>query len=240
MSDKPASETGRLDDIASRSTYSAGVSGAMIAHTFKVFRPYLQGETTLEIGPAEGLMTDLLAELPQKLTVVEGAANFCEAIQARHPDVDVVNALVEKFEPAGRFDNIVLGHVLEHVEDPVAALQRIHSWLNGSGRLLVAVPNSRSLHRQAAVAMGLLDFEEQLNDADRKHGHRRVYNPETFRRDVLTAGFEIEKFGGYWLKPVSNAQIEASWTADMIDAFMSLGERYPDIAAEIVIVARPA
>ena len=39
------------------------------------------------------------------------------------------------------------------------------------------------------------------------------------------------------MKPVSNAQIEASWTPEMVEAFMVLGERYPDIAGEIYVVA---
>jgi hypothetical protein len=37
---------------------------------------------------------------------------------------------------------------------------------------------------------------------------------------------------------VSNKQIEANWTPEMLDAFMQLGERYPDIAGEIYVVAR--
>lgn len=45
-------------------------------------------------------------------------------------------------------------------------------------------------------------------------------------------------FGGYWLKPVSNGQIEENWTGKMVEAFMKLGERYPDIAAEIYIIAK--
>ena len=112
--------------------------------------------------------------------------------------------------------------MLEHVQDPVGILTR-QGWLSEEGRVLAAVPNSRSLHRQAAVIMGLLDFEEQLNEADHHHGHRRVYNPETFRRDFTAAGLRIDIFGGYWLKPLSNGQIEASWTPEMLDAFMTLG-----------------
>ena len=85
----------------------------------------------------------------------------------------------------------------------------------------------------------MLPFEEALNEAHR-HGHRRVYNPETFRRDFLLAGLKIEVFGGYWLKPVSNGQIERDWTEEMLSAFMTLGERYPDIAGEIYVVAGAA
>ena len=56
---------------------------------------------------------------------------------------------------------------------------------------------------------------------------------------TFTAGYRIEIFGGYWIKPISNAQIDAQWSAEMLDAFMRLGERYPDIAAEIYVVASP-
>src|ERR1700737_2507626 len=132
----------------------------------------------------------------------------------------------------------ILGHVLEHVENPVDILSRAKQWLEPSrGRVFGAVPNSRSLHRQAAVIMGLLRQEDQLNEMDIHHGHRRVFNPETFRNTFSQAGLKIELFGGYWMKPVSNSQIQASWTPEMVEAFMALGERYPDIAGEIYVVA---
>jgi hypothetical protein len=47
----------------------------------------------------------------------------------------------------------------------------------------------------------------------------------------------IQVFGGYWLKPLSNAQLEAHWTPEMLEAYMQVGERYPDIAAEIYVIA---
>ncbi len=233
-----ASESSRLGSIAAKSRYSEGVNGAMIACSFKVFRRFLRSGSILEMGPAEGMMTDLLAQLGQPLTVVEGAPQFCEAIAERHPGATVVNSLFETFEPARTFDNIVLGHVLEHVEDPVGILRRAAAWLSPRGRILAAVPNARSLHRQAGVLMGMLEIESALNDMDRYHGHRRVYDPESFRADFLKSGLTIEIFGGYWLKPVSNSQIEAAWSDELLEAYMTLGERYPDIASEIYVIAQ--
>jgi hypothetical protein len=84
--------------------------------------------------------------------------------------------------------------------------------------------------------MGLLPAENALNVTDVHHGHRRVFDPESFRGAFVQAALHIEVFGGYWLKPVSNAQIEGHWTAEMIEAFMQIGERYPDIAGEIYVV----
>jgi 2-polyprenyl-3-methyl-5-hydroxy-6-metoxy-1,4-benzoquinol methylase len=230
-------EREHLSGIADNSLYAAGMNTRMIRYSFQVFSRFIRGSSVLELGPAEGIMTDLLATLGKPLTVVEGAPQFCRQLQARHPAVRVVNALFEDYDPEARFDSIVMGHVLEHVQDPVAILRRASGWLAPGGRILAAVPNARSIHRQAAVIMGLLSAEDALNEMDLHHGHRRVFNPETFRQAFLGAGLTIEVFGGYWLKPLSNRQLEESWTDSMVDAFMQLGERYPDIAGELYVVA---
>lgn len=231
-------ESDRVEKIASNSRYAQGANGWTTAYSFQVFKRFITGKNLLEMGPAEGVMTEHLAQLPLELTICEGSAKFSEDLQRRYPKAKVVNSLFENFKSATQFDNIILGHVLEHVDDPKGLLTNVRSWLSPEGRVICAVPNSRSLHRQAAVMMGLLEQEDALNDADRHHGHRRVYNPESFRAEFYQAGFDIEFFGGYWLKPVSNKQTEEHWTPQMIQAFMQLGERYPDIAGEIVIVAK--
>jgi 2-polyprenyl-3-methyl-5-hydroxy-6-metoxy-1,4-benzoquinol methylase len=230
-------ELDRLERIAGESRYAAGVNTDTVRYCFQVFERHLRGDSILEMGPAEGVMTELLVRTGRSITIVEGGRVFCDSIARRWPNVDVVHALFGDFAPARRFDNIVLGHVLEHVEDPAAIVARATGWLSPHGRILAAVPNSRSLHRQAAVLMQVLTSEDALNETDIQHGHRRVFNPESFRQCFLRAGLAIEVFGGYWIKPVSNRQIEQSWTPEMLGAFMRLGERYPDIAAEIYVVA---
>jgi 2-polyprenyl-3-methyl-5-hydroxy-6-metoxy-1,4-benzoquinol methylase len=231
----------RLESISNDSLYCAGVNSVSIKYSYKIAQRYLVGDTILELGPAEGVMTELLAATGKKLTLVEGSALFCDSLRRRFPAANTVNALFEEFQSNELFDNIILGHVLEHVEDAVDILSRAKQWLKPDvGRLFAAVPNARSLHRQAAVIMRILREEDTLNELDLHHGHRRVFNPETFRNSVTRAGLKVEIFGGYWMKPVSNAQIEASWTSEMIEAFMVLGERYPDIAGEIYVVASRA
>ncbi len=231
-------EKAHLERISQNSLYAAGVNSDTIRYSFKIAQRYLTGETLLELGPAEGVMTDLFAQTGKKITLVEGSESFCNDLRRRHPQAEVVNALFEEFEPTQTYDTIVLGHVLEHVQDPVAIMKRVKNWVKpGTGRIFAAVPNARSLHRQAAVIMGLLPQEDALNELDKHHGHRCVFNPESFRNVFYQAGLKIEVFGGYWLKPVSNKQIEENWTPEMLEAFMQLGERYPDIAGEIYVVA---
>ena len=162
---------------------------------------------------------------------------FCESLKMRFPEAQVFHDLFETFNPTARFDTIVLSHVLEHVIDPIQLLRQAKSWLNPGGRLFCAVPNANSIHRQAAVLMGILETEASLNESDQQHGHRRVFTPEQLRSTFIDAGLIIERFGGYWLKPLSNGQIQSHWTQEMIEAFMILGEKYPEVAGEIYIVA---
>jgi 2-polyprenyl-3-methyl-5-hydroxy-6-metoxy-1,4-benzoquinol methylase len=233
----PKAELQRLERIASDSLYASGVNADTVRYSFHIFERFLRGNSILEMGAAEGVMSELLATTGKALTIVEGSKTFCDALSRRFPGAQVFHSLFEDFVPGRVFDNIILGHVLEHVEDPTAILARAATWLSSEGRILAAVPNSRSLHRQAAVLMGLLPSEDALNEMDLHHGHRRVFNPESLRHCFMAAALTVEMFGGYWLKPLSNRQIEQTWTPDMLAAFMRLGERYPDVAGEIYVVA---
>lgn len=237
MSLSKDSEQARLVAIASDSWYGKGVNAVTVGYSVRIFSRHWKSGSCLEMGPAEGLATVELVRHFKDLTCVDGAETFCAALRARHPGIKADCSLFEEYEPGRRFDNIVLGHVLEHVAEPVNILSRAARWLTPGGRIFAAVPNARSFHRQMGVIMGVLGEEHMLNATDLHHGHRRVYDPESFRRDFHLADLRIELFGGYWLKPVTNSQLEAHWTPEMIEAAMVVGERYPDVAAEIYVVA---
>jgi 2-polyprenyl-3-methyl-5-hydroxy-6-metoxy-1,4-benzoquinol methylase len=230
-------EKDKLLQISRASLYSAGVMSVAISYCFRILQRHFHGDSILEMGPAEGIMTELLVATGKSVTLLEGSALFCTSLRQRFPQAQVVHALFEEFDPPEQFDTVILGHVLEHVQDPVDILLRVRRWLKAGGRVFAAVPNARSVHRQAAVIMGLLPHEDALNEMDLRHGHRRVFNPESFRAVFTQAGLRVDIFGGYWLKSMSNAQIESCWTTPMIEAFMQMGERYPDIAGEIYVLA---
>lgn len=232
------SEVQRLENVAKDSLYTTMSNTMMIEYCFKVFKRYFKEGSILEMGPAEGVMTQYLNTITKDLEVLDGSSIFCDSLKERFPGMKVHNELFESFEPGRQYDNIVLGHVLEHVDNPVQILEIVKKWLSKDGRILAAVPNSQSLHRQAAVIMELMPSEDAMSELDYHHGHRRIYNPFSFRSDFIKAGLKIEHYGGYWLKPISNSQIHATWTSEMLLAFMKLGERYPDIAGEIYVVAQ--
>jgi len=227
-----------LDAVSSDSTYALGDNAVMIQYSFGIFSRYIKQGAILEMGPAEGTMTDLLYNLGNPLTLVEGSSLFCKQLREKYPDVEVIHSLFEDFSTEKKYQTIILGHVLEHIDDPVFILQQVKQFLKEDGIILAAVPNANSIHRQAAVCMGLIPNVKTFSELDIHHGHRRVYTMDELKNDFSLAGLRLNKTGGYWLKPISNSQIEKDWTPEMMMAFMKLGEKYPEIAAEIYIIAK--
>ena len=230
-------ELARLETCASDGIYSAGVNTATNLYSAKIFARWWRGDSVLEMGCGDGNTTRLLLEAFDDVTVIDGSQALADKIAAEFEGVNVVCELFEQWEPGRTFDTIVLNHTLEHVLDPVEILALAKRWLAPGGVVVASVPNCRSLHRQAAVIMGMLPAEDALTPADVRAGHRRVSSPESFRAQFTAAGLKVEHSGGYWIKPLSNAQTDEWFTDEMIDAFLALGERYPDIAAEIYVVA---
>ena len=70
----------KLDKIAKKTLYGSGVNSNMVKYSFEVFKRHILGKEILELGPAEGIMTDLLVSLDINLTVVEGAKVFCDSL----------------------------------------------------------------------------------------------------------------------------------------------------------------
>jgi len=230
------SESTRLDQIAEDSRYARGVLEVSTRFSYEVMLPFIRGRRVLEMGPAEGLVTERLATMDISLTVVDGSQQFCDDISTRLPAVEVVCSLFEDYFPEAPFDTIICGHVLEHVESPDDVVAMMKQWLAPDGVIFAAVPNSMSVHRQLAVHMGLLKSENSLNELDLLQGHRRVFSPSEFLSVFERAGLSVLERGGYWFKSVSNSQIEEYYSPSMVDATMKLGQLYPEIAAEIFVV----
>lgn len=238
MTSENAGERQRLENVSEHIEYEAGVNGRMISYSAEVFGRWFTGESVLELGPAQGGLTQYLVNAFRLVEVVEGSSRFAQSLSQRFGSISISNCLFEEYEPSRKFDTVVLGHVLEHVENPQTLLQSVRRWLAPAGRVLAATPNGDSLHRQIGVEMGLLNRRTDLNDSDRSIGHRRVFTPRSLKALFQSAGYTIEHSGGYFLKVLSNSQLERACDDGAVDAMMKLGESYPEVAAEIYVVAK--
>jgi hypothetical protein len=207
----------------------------LIGFRYKTLKPFFIGPEGLELGPAEGQMTQFLINDFERLTVVEGAKQLIDRIPD-YQNILKINCLFEEFEPDRAYNTIIMEHILEHVENPVELMIRVRSWLAHDGKLLLGVPNGNSIHRLAAVKMGLLKNQCELNKRDLAQGHRRVYVRESLLEDILAAGLSIVSMGGVFFKPLSNQQIQDNWTEEMIQGFFELGKDFQEYTADLYAV----
>jgi 2-polyprenyl-3-methyl-5-hydroxy-6-metoxy-1,4-benzoquinol methylase len=203
---------------------------------YRTIKKYFAGNNCLEIAPAQGITTASLKDDFKVLHVVDGSKNLLDLIP-QYPNVTKFHSLIEEFEAPIEYDFILMDHILEHLENPVAALKKVSSFLKEGGVFAVGVPNARSFHRMAAVEMGFLKNIYELNSRDHELGHYRVYDFDSLQEHVVEAGFTVLDKVGVFLKPLSNKQIEETWTSEMIEGFYQLGFKFQENAAEIYIVA---
>lgn len=104
------------------------------------------------------------------------------ALAAEAAGVPVERASIEAAAvKPGSFDAVTLWHVLEHLDDPGAALRQIAGWLRPGGILLVGVPN-------LASAQARLSGESWFHfDVPR---HRTHFTPAGLDAVLRTNGFD--------------------------------------------------
>jgi 2-polyprenyl-3-methyl-5-hydroxy-6-metoxy-1,4-benzoquinol methylase len=235
-------ETERLEHVADWFSAYEGFNGRLVRYSFEALRPHFRGARCLELGSADGQMTEMLLDIFDEVTSVDGSPTYVQQVGERIGDrrgFRIEQSLFEEYSTEQRFDTVVATHILEHVDDPVDVIRRALDWTAPDGRLVVAVPNALSIHRLVAVEMGLLADPHELNERDRRLGHRRVYDPDGLRGDLEQAGWTVELSGGVFLKVLTNAQIEEWFTPEMEQGFYRLGERFPQNSAEIYAVCSP-
>ena len=229
-----------LVEAYDESPFDARMRGYML----RTFAPYLRGGSALQIGCYHGDLTVLLEQHYAPLTVVDAAKRFLDRTRQRLTrPAALICSLFETLELADRFDAVFLVHVLEHVIDPIAVLDKIRGLLAADGLAFIVVPNGNAASRQLAVKMGLLEHNAALTPADVKHGHRRVYQLDTLEADLRRAKLEPVSLGGIFFKPMANWQFDRLAGGEVIsqgymEACYQLGFRYPDLTASIYAICR--
>jgi SAM-dependent methyltransferase len=232
-----------MADVASRK-YAYNFDFEVI-HPFMLrsFLPFLQPGNCLELGSFKGDFTRRLQPLFDDLTCVEASDEAIAFAQNQLGDrVKFVNSRFEALELPVTYDNIVLTHVLEHLDDPVAILARINrDWLSKDGRLFLVCPNANAPSRQIAVKMGLITHNVAVTPAEAAHGHRITYTLDTLERDAILAGLQVVHRSGIFFKALANFQWDMLLKTDIIskeylDGCYKLGQQYPDLCASIFLL----
>jgi SAM-dependent methyltransferase len=216
-----------------------------VMHPFMLrsFEPFFRPGKLLELGSFKGDFTRRFLGRFDDITCVEASGAAIEQARQRLGGrVKFVHSTFESVHLPERFDNIVLTHVLEHLDDPVGVLRRINDeWLADGGRFFLVCPNANAASRQIAVKMGLITHHAAVTPAEAAHGHRCTYSLDTLERDVVAAGLKVVQRSGIFFKALANFQWDRLLQTDIIseeylDGCYQLGQHYPDLCSSIFLL----
>lgn len=194
-------------------------------------------KSLLELGLGHGFSTNLFAPLFKRHVVLDGSLAVIENFKKRYPDcrAEIVETFFEEYNTEERFDIIVLGFILEHVDDPVLILKRFKNFLKPSGKIYAAVPNAEVLNRRLGHLAGLLPDMQKLSENDILLGHKRYYTVRTLTEDAHLAGYEIEKMEGIYLKPLTTNQlVSLNLDRKIIQSLCEVGIEYPELSCGLL------
>lgn len=224
--------------------YSYGFDiDVMHPYMLNSFVPFFKEGNFLELGSFKGDFTRRFLPYFNDITCVEASDEAIKIAQAEFGNkVKFVNSLFETASLPTKYDNIVLTHVLEHIDNPVAVLKRINDeWLSDTGRFFLVCPNANAPSRQIAVKMGLISHNSAVTLAEKEHGHRITYTLDTLERDAKAAGLKVIYRTGIFFKALANFQWDKLLNTDIIskeylDGCYDLGHHYPDLCSSIFLM----
>ena len=203
------------------------------------------GDWFLDIGCGVGQFTPMYLFKWKYVVGLDPNEEYLNIARKANNKVTYIQDYGETFETPTRFDTITMNMLLEHVDDPIALLVNCRKHLSNKGRIIVQVPNSRSITRRLGVLMGLIDSTNNISEKEKEfYGHKRVYTMKTLIADCEKAGLRVIKKGGILYKPLPNEMLLKlckeygnEWKDKFLRALVKFGEDRPEECANLYLCA---
>lgn len=136
-----------------------------------------QFTNALDYGAAEGGLAQLLTGMSKSVYVTEADPQYIRLLKEMREIIFLNEADLDSDKFNGFFDFISLSHVLEHITDPLSALERFSKLMKKNGYLFIDIPNE-------LVMLTRANFQAK--------GHLSYFTIDSFKRLVNTHGkFDI-------------------------------------------------
>jgi 2-polyprenyl-3-methyl-5-hydroxy-6-metoxy-1,4-benzoquinol methylase len=191
----------------------------------------------LELGLGHGFTTKIFANHFEQHVVIEGSPAVIRNFKEKNPEcgAQIVQTFFEEFSTEKKYDVIVMGFILEHVDDPMLVLRHFRQFLVPGGKMFLAVPNAEVMNRRLGHLSGMLVDMSALSENDYQLGHKRYYTVASLTSEVAQAGYRIERLEGIYLKPFTTKQIVSlQLDSKIIIALCDLGQHYPELSCGIL------
>ncbi|MBE3092242.1 MAG: methyltransferase domain-containing protein [Actinobacteria bacterium] len=172
--------------------------------------------------------------------ILEGSKEIIEKFKRDNSNinVDIKHIYFEDYESEDKFDNIVIGFILEHVDSPELIISKFKKHLKSNGKMFITVPNSEALNRRFGYESGLLKKIDYLSEEDKQLGHKRYFNKEKLLKMIESCGLKAKSIEGLFLKPITTEQIiKLNLSEEILMAMLKVGVHYPELCTGILIEA---
>ena len=120
----------------------------------------------LELGLGHGFTALNFSKFFNNHVVLDGSSNVISNFKKLHPknNTKIIETYFETFNTDKKFDIIVMGFILEHVEHPLNIIKKFKKNLKKDGVMYIAVPNAEVMNRKLGNIAGLLDDMQELSE----------------------------------------------------------------------------
>lgn len=235
-----------LDDVTSEYLPNAAtaIENDLMLHWYpkRIVERFGHCESLLELGLGHGFTASIFNAACDKQVIVEGSQVVIDLFRNNHPDflATLIPDYFETFDTGERFDVIIMGFILEHVDDPGVLLERYKKFLKPAGKIFIAVPNAKSLNRRFGLELGIIDDIYSLNANDLALGHKRQFCRDTLRKLLIDYGYRVVHEEGIYLKPLPLAVLKTlpDFEANL-QAMLKVGIDFPDLCVGLLMEVTP-
>lgn len=195
-------------------------------------------ESLLELGLGHGFTASIFNAACDKHVIVEGSRVVIDLFRKNHPNssAELVFDYFETFNTEQLFDVIIMGFILEHVDDPGLLLARYKNFLKPDGKIFVAVPNAKSLNRRLGIELGIIDDIYSLNANDLALGHKRQFCRDTLKQLFAEHGYQVVHEEGIYLKPLPLAILKTMPDFEAnLQGMLKVGIDFPDLCVALLV-----
>lgn len=223
--------------------YSTPFHSKLLQYTAERIRPFYSNGNCLVCGPS--INGEIEKELPsyyQRIICIDKDEDilntFKSNIQSNKFELIEDNLEAINIERLGdiKFDTILALHILEHLEDPINFLKTLKPLLADKGKIIIVVPNAQSIHRLLGVAMNIIQSEYDLGIADKRVGHKRIFDMPLLKKTIKSAKLKILDMNGIFFKPFHNDFMD-NLPIDVLDGLDKLSNYFYFYCADILMVA---
>ncbi len=197
------------------------------------------GRRLLDVGAADGFLSELLTRQGWRVTALERDAAQAERARGRCEEVVVADLEDAAHALKGPFDAIVYGDVLEHLSDPLATLVALNRSLAEGGRVIASVPNVAHLWVRLQLLTGRFDYGDR-GILDRTH--LRFFTRRTFLALLGEAHLAVEELAvtPVPLPLVVPERLHGAWLSGLHAVSAAMARRWHGgLAYQFVAVCRP-